>query len=130
MLEAVLETAMGLEVNYNITVDLELILEELPIAFQSQMRSSNYVNNFKQHITSFAFTKVQQEMYRNNLKQSTTDTTTIFKAPKLNNQFQSTPYNYHNGIHSPFSPMNPTPYNNNETYHQVFEPLTQHPITF
>ncbi|MED4454894.1 tyrosine-type recombinase/integrase [Metabacillus fastidiosus] len=88
LMEAVFETAMQLETNYNIKMDLELIFSQLSKAFEYQKRHPNYVNNFKAEIISFSLFKLKEEMQKNRENQLV-DTFT-FKAPELNDHVQTT----------------------------------------
>src|SRR5699024_1312476 len=62
ILETILETALELEQNYNIQLDIEYIEDDLEKVFEIVYRNENEIEQFKNELITFAFTKAQQEL--------------------------------------------------------------------
>jgi len=52
IIETLFETAMELESNYNITLDLDEIYGELSNVFTNQKKDKNYIHLFKEHLVN------------------------------------------------------------------------------
>ncbi|MEK4874846.1 site-specific integrase [Bacillus sp. FSL W8-0102] len=89
LLESLFETTMYLETNHNIKVDLDLVFQEFPNAFDKQKKYPNYVNNFTAEIIFFSLSQLRHEI--NKRSQTQFEDGITFKAPELNNQFQVMP---------------------------------------
>ncbi|MDE8564140.1 tyrosine-type recombinase/integrase [Anoxybacillus rupiensis] len=118
ILETLFETAMELESNYNIPLNLEEIYEELPNVFANQLKNKNYINLFKEHLVKYAFTALQQKI----LKESGNNHSEYFtfKAPELYNQIAMAQQGY-----IPHAPM---PYQQIHGMHPMPYDLT-HPVS-
>lgn len=67
LLETVLETALEMEDKFGVQMDLEAIYEQLPAAFDNQMKNIYYVNFFKDQMIHFTMAKMQQMMTQTNV---------------------------------------------------------------
>jgi integrase len=110
-IETLFETAMELETNYNITLNLEEIYVELPNVFSNQLKNKNYINLFKEHLVKYAFAALQQKI----LKESGNNHSDYFtfKAPELYNQIVMAQQGYFAHAPMPYQQthgMNPMPY--------------------
>ncbi|NCG67920.1 hypothetical protein GWJ21_08125 [Bacillus coagulans] len=103
LLEALFETTMKLETNYNIKVDLDLVFQEFPNAFDKQKKYPNYVNNFTAEIIFFLLSQLRHEI--NKRSQTQFEDGITFKAPELHNPFQVMPQHGYVPInnHIPFN---------------------------
>jgi integrase len=111
IIETLFETAMELESNYNITLNLEEIYDEIPNVFRNQLKNKNYINLFKEHLVKYAFTALQQKI----LKESGNNYSDYFtfKAPELYNQIVMAQQRYFAHAPMPYQQthgMNPMPY--------------------
>lgn len=123
IIETFFETAMELESNYNITLDLEEIYEELPNVFTNQKKDKNYIHLFKEHLVKYAFCKLEQKIL-NQSGDRRSDYFT-FKAPELYNQMTMPPQGYIPHTPTPYQSihgMNPMSYDHANT--APFYPLT------
>ncbi|MBM7583912.1 integrase [Bacillus pakistanensis] len=62
LLETVLETALEMEEKFGVVMQLETIYEQLPVAFEEQMKNMYYVNLFKDQMIRYTMSKMQQMM--------------------------------------------------------------------
>lgn len=117
IIETLFETAMELESNYNITLDLEEIFDEIPKVYSNQLKNKNYINLFKEHLVKYAFAALHQKI----LKESGNNHSDYFtfKAPELYNQIAIAQQGYF-----PHAPM---PYQQTHGMHSMSYDLT-HPV--
>ncbi|WP_199426674.1 tyrosine-type recombinase/integrase [Thermaerobacillus caldiproteolyticus] len=123
IIETLFETAMELESNYNITLDLEEIYEELPNVFTNQKKDKNYIHLFKEHLVKYASCKLEQKILNQSGDRQSDYFT--FKAPELYNQMTMPPQGYIPHTPTPYQSihgMNPMPYDHANT--APFYPLT------
>ncbi|AMX83598.1 integrase [Geobacillus subterraneus] len=117
IIETLFETTMELESNYNITLDLEEIFDEIPKVYSNQLKNKNYINLFKEHLVKYAFAALQQKI----LKESGNNHSDYFtfQAPELYNQIAMAQQGYF-----PHAPM---PYQQTHGMHSMSYDLT-HPV--
>ncbi|MED3550298.1 tyrosine-type recombinase/integrase [Cytobacillus praedii] len=59
LLETVLETAFEIDEKFGVQVELEAIYEQLPVAFENQMKNIYHVNLFRDQIIRFTMSKME-----------------------------------------------------------------------
>ncbi|MFD2209126.1 tyrosine-type recombinase/integrase [Virgibacillus halophilus] len=62
LLETVLETALEMDEKFGVQMDLEAIYEQLPVAFENQMKNVYAVHLFKEQIIRFTMSKMEQAL--------------------------------------------------------------------
>lgn len=60
LLETVLETALEMEDKFGVRMDLKAIAEQLPVAFENQMKNIHAVHIFKEQIVRFTMVNMEQ----------------------------------------------------------------------
>lgn len=67
LLETMLETALEMDEKFGVQMDLESIYEQLPVAFEEQMKNMYHVNLFKDQMIRFTMSKMQQMMVQSSV---------------------------------------------------------------
>ncbi|PLS18167.1 integrase [Bacillus sp. M6-12] len=62
LLETVLQTALDMEDQLGVQMNLNVIYENLPATFQAQMNNMNHVHSFKQNMIRFTMSVVEQKL--------------------------------------------------------------------
>ena len=71
LIETVLETALELDVKYNLTLDFRDVSQKLEIAFQQQLYNDQYFITFKEQIIAKALSKMIENLQMPNLQNVT-----------------------------------------------------------
>ena len=102
LLETVLETALDIEERFGILMDLETIYEHLPMAYENLLKNPYYINEFKDQLIRFTFSRMEQTMLSNS------------------NTYQNNSVPFSNSLedNSVTSPFQPARVNPNAYYHQ------------